>query len=562
VQSEIGEKEIEYNIESIPFQEILGQQIINLTAQDAVNPQKPNHPAIESSTTKLLQEDIHETNSSVLHETLVSGSPQRNAKNPNILRSFEGENDSFSSLIGKGEKGFDLNPSGKQILDSIHSDDILPRTFIEHPETAVQNFSQNPSLKSGMLKENGNTNIHNPFILNSNHQNLPPSSFPEGELRKTEIRNNVTFHPHLNLPSPKGREFDNLSGHDLPAPDGSGIGGRNVELLRNPVGLQKLNQSIPLTIQEPALAVSDNMITARELPTAFKSLAQDISQEKRPYTPMPEINNQTMVTEKHIENNLAKITSKIPSEHNVPGTSQTNEERSLSNNFAQKESASNSTPFDTHIQKTHSRYPFPPDTQIMTDDIPSNTTNFPQNTEVFLGNGTMQSPFLGGHKDSVSHTFRRGPTAGIEHTYNVMDQLFQKISLIHHGDKSEIKMHLTPPELGSVKIHFTEENNEIEAKIFVENAEVKAVIENNAHRLKESVASNGVEIHKLEVYIQNNDAHKEKFSENPDSNSQHFQARSQEDRNGGQSGNERNVSKNLQTEVSINTSNLMVDYII
>lgn len=562
VQSEIGEKEIEESIESIPFQEILGQQIINLTAQDAVNPQKPNHPAIESSATKLFHEDINGRDSSILYKTLVNGSTQRNANNPNILSSLEGRIDGFSSLTEKDEKGFDLNPSEKQILDVINSTNILSRTFIKHPETVVQNSTQNPSLENGVVNNHSNVNIHDPFALDINHQNLSPSSFPERKLRETDIRNNVTFHPHLNPPLSMGREFDNLSGHDLPASVGSGIGERDVELLRNLVGLQKLDQSIPVTIQEPAFAVSDNMITARELPTAFKSLAQDISQKKRPYTPIPEINNQTLITEKHIENNLSKITSKAPSVHDIPGTSQTNGERGLFDNFAQKESASNPTPFGTYIQKTHSRYPSPTDTQIMTDDIPSTTTNFTQNTEVFRGSDTTQLLSIEAPKESLSSTHNKSFTAGIEHAYNIMNQLFQKISLIHHGDKSEIKLHLTPPELGSVKIHFTEENDEIEAKIFVENAEVKAIIENNAHRLKESVAANGVEIHKLEVYIQTNNEYKQKFSENRDSNNQHFQTKSQEDRNGNLSGNERNVNNNLQTEVSINTSNLIVDYII
>ena len=66
-----------------------------------------------------------------------------------------------------------------------------------------------------------------------------------------------------------------------------------------------------------------------------------------------------------------------------------------------------------------------------------------------------------------------------------------------------------------------EENDEIEAKIYVENAEVKAAIEKNAHHLKESVAANGIEIHKLEVYIQNDDANKQKLIENFDAYNPH-----------------------------------------
>lgn len=561
VQSEIGEKDIENYPESIPFQEILGQQIINRTARDAVNQQKSNHPALESSTRKLFQEDIHEGNSSLFHETLVSGSPQRNAKNPNILSSIEGESNGSSSLAKKDEKGFELNPSGTQVLDTIHSADIPPGTFSEHTETAFQNFSQNPSLKNGVVKVDVHGNIHNPLMIDVNHQNFFTPPFSGGELWEIAIRKNNQL---SNITS-SGFVFN------TEASTMQNLTARNTIQNTEDVGLnpsknlkylQKLDQSIPTVMQETESAGSDNAINIRELPTAFKSLAQHVSPENRFNTPMPEIDDQINGTEKQRENDLSKITGKAPSEHDDPGTLQTNEESNLSDNFTQKDSLSNTTPFDTHIQKTHSRYPFSLDTQTTTDDIQSNASNFPQNTEVFSGSGIIQSPSLEGHKDSVGLTFHGSSNAGTEHTDNIMDQLFQKISLIHHGDKSEIKLHLTPPELGSVKIHFTEENDEIEAKIFVENAEVKAVIENNAHRLKESVAANGVEIHKLEVYIQNNDAHKQKSSENSDSNNPHYRAGSQEERNGGQSGKERNVSNNSQTEVGTNTSNLMVDYII
>ena len=108
-----------------------------------------------------------------------------------------------------------------------------------------------------------------------------------------------------------------------------------------------------------------------------------------------------------------------------------------------------------------------------------------------------------------------------------------------------------------------EEHDEIEAKIYVENAEVKAAIENNAHRLKESVAANGVEIHKLEVYIQNNDANKQESIENFNTNNPHHQNHtfSQNGFNEGRAGNEENMN-DRQMEIRRNTSNLMVDYII
>lgn len=562
-QSGIAEKDAGDISEDIPFHEILGQQIINLTVHDVHNPQKSSHPAIESGAAELIQEGPNDgTDASMAHRTFMSDNQHGNTNDLAMLpASFEGEIDVFPSLTKKREKGFELNSSGLKISDTANSADILTVTFIEHTETAFRNSGLDMSLKSDAIRENGSKNIHT-FIpaINQGNFSLSPLPFSESGLTETDVQKNVTFHPHLNLNTPLRRETDSLSGHILLPPDGRWL--REDTMLQNTDDLQKMDQSISVTIQEPEFTGSGNVINIRELPAGFKSRAQNISTENRFNVPMPERNDQINATEKHLENDLSKIISKIPPEHNVPGTPQANEEWNLFDNITQKQNFSKFAPPEIHMQETHSGYPFPLDTQITTDGILSNATNFPQNTEVFSFSGATQPSSLDNRKDGVSQMFHRNFTGGIEHTYNIMEQLFQKISMINHGDKSEIRMHLTPPELGSVKIHFTEENDEIEAKIFVENAEVKAAIEGSAHRLKESVAASGVEIHKFEVYIQNNDANKEKSSENPDPGNPHYAPKSQDGRNGGQSGNERNVSNNLQTETGINTSDLTVDYII
>ena len=562
IQSETNNEDGK-NIETIPFQEILGQHITNLSVQDILNSQILNHPAREPGTTELLQENIKEVNPPVLHETLVSGSSQRNANKINISASFKGKHDGLSSLTKKGVVGFKQDFSGEQILNTIHSADISPKTFVEYPESAIQDFGQNPSSENSMSEENANLNIFNPFILNTNTNNPSTSSFSKGKPREIDIRQNKQFININSSGSPFHTETSLMQNLTI----------RNTLIQSDNVGLnpwkilkdmEKLDQSIFNTVQEPEFTGSDiDAINIKELPTAFKSLAQNVSTENRLNIPIPEISNPINATEKQTENDLSKIDSNVSSKHDILNTPQTNEEWNLSDNLTQKQSTSIPTPFDTHIQKTNSSSPFSIDTHTTTDVIQANSTSFQQNSEAFPGSSTTQLSSIEGNKDSVSHTFHRSSTAGIEHTHsNIMEQLFQRISLITHGDRSEIKLHLTPPELGSVKIHFIEENDEIEAKIFVENAEVKAAIENNAHRLKESMAASGMEIQKLEVYVQNDNADKEKFSENSDTNNPHYQTKSQEGRNEDRSGNEIDISNTLQTEASMNTSNLMVDYII
>ncbi len=561
VQSETEEKDAENNPENIPFQEILGQQIFNVTAPDAINTQKPNHPTINANTTELLQENVDGTNSSEFYETLISGSSQKNAKTSTFLNPFEAGIDGFSSITKTDEKGFALNPSGKQILDAVHSANILAGTSVEDSETVVQNSGQTPSLKTGVVKDNVRADVYHPPIPGINHQNFSPSPFSAGEPKEIDLqiyKQPINLNGLDSLFNTKASVLQNPSVRNTTS-NAEDFGFITSNMHKN---LQKLDQNISTIEQEAQTSDSENVLNIKELPASYKSLAQNVSPENRLNILMPEITSQIMASETFMESNLSKVTGKTPSEPDISSISQTQEEGNLSDNFTQQESLSGSSPYDTQIQKTHSQSPFFMDTQIMTDDMLSDKTNFPQKTEVFSGSGVTHSLSIEDRGGNASHAFHRNSTAGIEQTYNIMDQLFQKISLINHGDRSEIKMHLTPPELGSVKIHFTEENDEIEANIFVENAEVKAVIENNAHRLKESIAANGMEINKLEVYVQTNNENKQKSSENHNSHNHHFQARNEENRDGGQSGNERNVSSNVPTEISINMSTLMVDYII
>ncbi|MEP9411259.1 MAG: flagellar hook-length control protein FliK [Candidatus Brocadia sp.] len=564
-QSKIAERDAKNINKDIPFQEILGQQIINLTVHDVPDLQKSSHPAIESSTSKLIQDDCNgEADVYNIQRTLVSGNQQGNANNLTMIPAFfERKIDGFTSLTKKGEREFDPNLSGLQISGTPHYADILTGTLIEHSETAFRNSGQKLSLKSNIVIESSSKNIHT-FIPAANRGNFFLSPYPERKLTETDIQKKVTFQSHLNLPPLTGRKADSLSGHILLPLEGKWI--REDNILQNPAEMQKSAQSISVTIQEPEFMNSGKIIDIKELPAAFRSQAQNISTENRFHVPVPERNNQINITEKHLENDLAKVVNKVSPLHNVQGTLQVNEEWNLFDNFKQKHNFSMSVSPEIHMQKTHNGYSFLQDTQIITDDIlsTSTTTNFSQNqnTELFPLSGTTQPLLLEGRNDDVSHALHRNFTSGIEHSHNIMEQLFQKISMINQGDKSEIRMHLTPPELGSVKIHFTEENEEIEAKIFVENAEVKAAIEGNVHRLKESVAASGVEIHKFEVYVQNSNEDKEKSSENSEPGNPHYTQKSQDSQNDDQSGNERNVNNSLQIETVINTPDLMVDYII
>ena len=139
------------------------------------------------------------------------------------------------------------------------------------------------------------------------------------------------------------------------------------------------------------------------------------------------------------------------------------------------------------------------------NNVPLNNPDFRQNiSESPTGSATTILSSAENQKHVASPLFQGNTPAGTNTLQNnVMEQLLENIKTLHNGNTSEIKLQLTPPALGTVRLHFTEENDEVRAKIYVENAEVKAAIQNNIHRLKESIATNGVDIQRVEVYVQN-----------------------------------------------------------
>jgi len=88
-------------------------------------------------------------------------------------------------------------------------------------------------------------------------------------------------------------------------------------------------------------------------------------------------------------------------------------------------------------------------------------------------------------------------------------------------------------------------------------------IENNVHRLKESMAASGLEIQKMEVFIQNAKTDKEKFSENFETkNQQQYQAKSQGSSNRDQGERENDTGGARKKGFGGTAKNLLVDYII
>ena len=495
------------NTDNIPFQEILGQHICNLNIYNHFAGANNGHPSISPFVPLSQREskwgfEERKGINVILDRHLIE------THNPGSIFSLE---KSDVNAVDEMEKPFIQDVDVRNTLPRI---DTLKLNPLNNPET---------------LQVSGASSL------------------------------NVTVHPHLNLPpSPLSPSLRGTGG---------GIQGNNEYSPPLVGGVRGEGELLPLNNmqQSDLYSAGSSEINMKELPETYKLLAQNISPENKNGVLTPVINGSSKnTTEQHTESGLSKINGTESSRQDISSISQTNEDWNSFDSHTQKQNTSDTVSFDAHTPKTNNGNPFSLDSQTTVNNAQSNATDFQQNTKASPNSGTPLSSYTSDAK-TVNHIFHSNDMSNVGYTHeNIMEQIFQKIRITTHGDRSEIKLSLNPPELGNIKIHFMEENDKIEAKIYVENAEVKAAVEKNAHHLKESVAANGIEIHKLEVYIQNDDANKQKLTEYFDAYNPHHhnQTHSQKGYDEDQILNEEDITGNLQTKNSTNASNLMVDYII
>jgi len=83
----------------------------------------------------------------------------------------------------------------------------------------------------------------------------------------------------------------------------------------------------------------------------------------------------------------------------------------------------------------------------------------------------------------------------------------------------QLKIRLSPPELGTLQIEVSLKNGEYTAKLEVQNNRVQKVINDNLAQLKDSLAKTGISIDRIEVQI-NTDSSEDHHSSQSDARSQ------------------------------------------
>jgi flagellar hook-length control protein FliK len=142
---------------------------------------------------------------------------------------------------------------------------------------------------------------------------------------------------------------------------------------------------------------------------------------------------------------------------------------------------------------------------------------------------------------------------------DLADNFIQRARLFMQGGKSTIRLQLNPPELGSLKLEFTVEDDVLSAKIFVERSSVKDIIEKDIPRLRELIANTEVDVGKFDVFLQEKEDERLGFMDKDrrsDSESEHTQELTDQEREGSDS----EVDEELELNIVNSNSSNRVNY--
>jgi len=85
----------------------------------------------------------------------------------------------------------------------------------------------------------------------------------------------------------------------------------------------------------------------------------------------------------------------------------------------------------------------------------------------------------------------------------VFDQVVRGASLMIAQGRSEIRVQLRPPELGTVRLHLvSDRNNVVDARIVTERDDVRQLVERNLPELRDALAGSGIDVGSFDVSTQ------------------------------------------------------------
>jgi len=122
-------------------------------------------------------------------------------------------------------------------------------------------------------------------------------------------------------------------------------------------------------------------------------------------------------------------------------------------------------------------------------DSPTNTETPSLKTSLKNENTTIAQKLYASLSSSVSRV----------QVEALMQNMAGKMSILLQDGKNELRMKLTPPELGQMKLTFITEDNVMRGKIVVETPEAKMFFEQNIDNLRETLAQAGVKLGNIDI---------------------------------------------------------------
>jgi len=97
--------------------------------------------------------------------------------------------------------------------------------------------------------------------------------------------------------------------------------------------------------------------------------------------------------------------------------------------------------------------------------------------------------------DAAAATIQADPSIGDK----VVQQIVQQAVLQTVGDKSVLTIHLSPPELGSLRLNVTSQSGALTTDIQSQNASVRSLLETHLPAIREALSNAGIEVSTLTV---------------------------------------------------------------
>ncbi|HEX2984154.1 MAG TPA: flagellar hook-length control protein FliK [Ignavibacteriales bacterium] len=95
--------------------------------------------------------------------------------------------------------------------------------------------------------------------------------------------------------------------------------------------------------------------------------------------------------------------------------------------------------------------------------------------------------------------------APVVRTVKVAEVMNEITHFIKEKDSQTVILKIEPENLGKIKINLEISNAALDAKIHVENEQVKAIVESNAKQLTQSLIQNGIQLNSLTVSLSTSD---------------------------------------------------------